>query len=251
MENHETHDKETKERIISNIQEYDCHLALIEGDGYSPAFVFTIGLYEKFKHPEIMIFGMNTDVMGQLLNGIKNQVKKGTQYLSNKEYENILAGYNVQFLEVKKDFYPDYLGYAGWYYNNTFDFPVLQMIWPDKEHKWPWENGFNEHWKFNQPLLDRNMDFKFQEERNLGVYTTHHVLEGKPILYVHHNADGDWQFHSEYEPQIEDAKLVCLEEIIKLDPTLNEMYHLNYGQTAYRNEIGSEWTIEAFESGEE
>ena len=28
MENHEEHDKQAKERIINDIKEYDCHLAL-------------------------------------------------------------------------------------------------------------------------------------------------------------------------------------------------------------------------------
>jgi len=56
--------------------------------------------------------------------------------------------------------------------------------------------------------------------------------------------DGDWQFHTEHEPKIEDSKVVCLEEIIKLDSTLNDVYYLNYGQTAYRSGIGREWIIE-------
>lgn len=251
MENHEEHDKQAKERIVNDIKEYDCHLALLENDGYSPAFVYTIGLYEKFQHPEIIIFGLKTDVMGHLLNGLRDEIRKENSYKLNQKYSGLLEGYEVQFLEVNKENYADYLGYAGWYYKNTFDFPVLQMIWPDKESNWPWESGFNENWKFKQPLLDRNTEFKYQEEKNLGVYTTHHAFEGKPILYVHHNEDGDWQFHTEYEPKIADSKLVCLEEIIKLDPTLNEVYYLNYGQTAYRNGIGGEWTIEESESKNE
>lgn len=244
MENHEEHDKQAKERIINDIKEYDCHLALLESDGYLPAFVYTIGLYEKFEHPEIIIFGLKTDVMGHLLNGLTDEIRKGKKYNPNQKYSDLLESYQVQFLEVREENYADYLGYAGWYYKNTFDFPVLQMVWPDKERKWPWEIGFNENWKFKQPLLDRNSEFKYQEEKNLGVYTTYHALEGKPILYVHHNEDGDWQFHSEYEPKLEDSKLVCLEEVIKLDPTLNEVFYLNYGQTAYRNGIGEEWIIE-------
>lgn len=247
MENHEEHDKQAKERIISDVKEYDCHLALLESDGYLPSFVYTIGLYEKFQHPEIIIFGLKTDVMGRLLNHLRDEIRKGESYKSNKIYSGLLEGYEIQFLEVKKENYPDYLGYASWYYKKSFDFPVLQMIWPDKESKWPWENDFNEHWKFKQPLLDRNIDFKYHEEKNLGVYTTQHAFEGKPILRVHHDEDGDWQFHTEYEPKIEDSKLVCLEEIIKIDSTLNEVYHLNYGQTAYRKEIGAEWIIEESE----
>lgn len=67
-------------------------------------------------------------------------------------------------------------------------------MWPDKEHNFPWDENFNTDWKFKQPLLDRNTDFKFYERRNLGVYSTSQAQEGNPILYVYHNDDGDWNF---------------------------------------------------------
>jgi hypothetical protein len=93
-------------------------------------------------------------------------------------------------------------------------------------------------------LLDRNTDFKFYEERNLGVYTTRQAFEGDPILYIYHNEDGDWQFHTTSEPNLDDAKLVCLEQITKLDPTINEIYHLQLGWRAWRNTQGDDWQYE-------
>jgi hypothetical protein len=248
MENHEEHDKQAKEKIISDIKEYDCHLALIESDNYLPGFVYSIGLFEKFQHPEVIVFGLKTDVMGDIINHLRDEIRTGKTFKSGTNYSGFLEGFEIQFLDVNQESYSDYFGYAGWYYKNEFDFPALQLVWPDKESKWPWENDFNENWKFKQPLLDRNMHFKFHEEDNLGVYTTHHVFEGKPILYVHHNEDVDWQFHTEYEPNIEDSKIVCLNDLIEKDPTLNEVYYLNFGQTAYRTEIGAEWTIEESET---
>ena len=130
------------------------------------------------------------------------------------------------------------------WFNQGIDFPVLQLVWPDKQNKYPQQDDFNPNWKFKQPLLDRNTDFKFYEERNCGVYTTKQVLEGAPILFVYHNEDGDWQFHSSAEPDLNDAKLVCLEEIVKLDPTINEIYYLPYGWAAWRDSKNEEWVTE-------
>lgn len=244
MINHEEHDKQAIKKILSDIDEFGCHLAMVEADDYSPAFVYTIGLFKNFKHPEIIIFGLSVDVMGHILNHLKDEIANGSKYDLDRLYSNILSGYDVQFLEVAKDNYQYYLGYAGWYYDHTWNFPVLEIIWPDKNSRWPWELEFNENWKFKQPLLDRDMDYKFLEDRNLGVYTTKHVLEGKPILYVYHNADGDWQFHSEYEPDLNDSKLVALEEIVKIDPSVNEVHYLNFGQSAYRSGVGEKWIVE-------
>ena len=41
---------------------------------------------------------------------------------------------------------------------------------------------------------------------------------------------------------------VCLEEIIKLDPTINEIYHLQYGWRAWRDNENSEWQYEQDDS---
>lgn len=241
---HSQHDRETKQTILHNIKKYGCHLALHEADNYLPAFVYTIGLFKKFKHPELICFGLKTDVMAIILNHACDLIKKGETFTTNKLYPGFLEGYNIQFLPVDKDYYPNYVGYGSWFYNRTFDFPLLQLVWPDMQHIFPWEKDFNPDWKFRQPLLDRNTDFKFYEERRLGVYTTSQAFNGDPILYVYHNENGDWQFHTSLEPNIEDAKLVCLEEITKLDPTINELYHLQYGWWAWRDRKDAEWKYE-------
>jgi hypothetical protein len=118
------------------------------------------------------------------------------------------------------------------FYDNNLEFPAYQLVWTDKERRDPWEIGFNENWKFKQPVLDRTTDFKFYEERNLGVFTTQETLDGKPILWVDHNEDGDWQFHSDQNSDLESVKWVGLESRVNLDPTLNEIYCLNFGQSA-------------------
>lgn len=245
--NHSRHDQETQKAILKNVEQYSCHLALVEADDYSPRFAYTIGLYKSFGHPEIICFSLAPDVMGAVLNYARDLAKEGKTLVPGESYANFLEGYAVQFVRVNQSYYPDYVGYGYWYYGNTFDFPLLQLIWPDKEHQFPWEDGFNPAWRFKQPLLDRNTDFKFREERNLGVYTTRQAFDGGPILYIYHNADGDWQFHTGPEPQMEDVMLVCLDEITKLDPTVNGVAQLGYGKRAVRADREARWVFENWE----
>ncbi|WP_462266054.1 DUF4262 domain-containing protein [Mucilaginibacter sp.] len=238
---HTRHDAEAKQLIISDIEKFGCHLTLIEPDNYLPGFVYSIGLFKKYKHPEIICFGLKTQVMAGIINHACDLIKSGEVLSANQLYSGFLEGYDIQLLEVDKAFYPDYLGYAGWFYNTSFDFPALQLVWPDKQNNFPWDESFNPEWLFKQPLLDRSTDFKFYEERNAGVYTTRQAFEGEPILYVYHNEDGDWQFHASLEPDLADAKLVCLEEITRLDPSINDIYHLQYGWHAWRSNKDDEW----------
>ena len=232
--------------VNDNIEKYGCHLTLIEEDNYLPAFVYSIGLFKKFGHPEIICFGLKTDVAASIINHACDLIKNGETLTPNKLYRGFLEDFPIQFLQVDKEHYHDYVGYAGWFYNQTFDFPLLQLVWPDKKSSFPWDEDFNPDWKFKQPLLDRNTDFKFYEERNLGVYTTRQAFNGDPILYVYHNEDGDWQFHTSVEPNLDDSMLVCLEEITKLEPSINELFNLQFGWRAWRASSGDEWNYEEY-----
>ena len=243
MSEHYEHDKQITANILKDIEEHRVHIAFVESDGYSPRFGYSIGLYKEFNHPELIIIGLDPESTGSIINNAKEEIEKGTRFTEGVNYPGFLIELPVQFVDVKKEHYADYLGYAGWYNDNSMDFPTLQIVWSDRDGKFPWEPKFNQNFKFKQPLLDRNTEFKFLEESNLGVFTTSDVLVGTPIKYVYHDEEGDWQFHSKKDPDLSKAKLVCLEELVKMDRTLNEIYYLNYGESAERKSIGDKWKI--------
>jgi hypothetical protein len=221
-------------------------LTSIEADNYLPGFVYSIGLFKRFGHPEIICFGLKVEVTAAIINHACDLIKTGEHLKTGKLYRGFLEGYNIQFVEVDKEHYHNYVGYAGWFYNKSFDFPLLQLVWPDKQHKFPWDKDFNPDWKFKQPLLDRNTDFKFYEERNLAVFTTKQIFDGDTILYVYHNEDGDWQFYSTINPNLDDSLLVCLDEITKLDPSINDVFNLQLGWRAWRASKEDEWKFEEY-----
>ena len=167
-EDHKDHDKITEQTIIKNVEKYGWHIAYFESNRYAPTFAYTIGLYKTFKHPEIISFSLNTDILVWMLNHAGGRIKNDEKIETNKLYDGFLEGYPVQFLEVKRENYSEYFGYGSWFYDWQ-DFPVLQLVWPDKESKFPWEEGFTKDWKSLQKLLDRDTHFKFYEPKNLGV----------------------------------------------------------------------------------
>ena len=87
------------------------------------------------------------------------------------------------------------------------------------------------------------MEFKFKEKRNVAVYTLRQIFDfNKPILLVSHNIeDGAWQFLTGEAASIEDAMIVGLDEIVKHDQSLNELFDLPKGWEAKRKYIGGKW----------
>ena len=249
-EEHAAHDAAAEKRITSDVEKYGFHVALVPGDGYSPAFAYTIGLYKTYGHPELICFGLNQDLLHSVLWSGKELLDKQPEPDQSIGYPSFIGDYDVRFLTVDKAWYRYYFGYGIWF-NQGRDFPALQVVWPDKQALFPWEESFNPAWKAGQPLLDRNKDFKFREERNAAVFTTRPVLEGLPILRVIHEADGDWQFLCDTTYEIDDLKVVTLEELTNRDLTINELFQLNYGWQARRIVEAAEWQREKYESADE
>ncbi|MBE9585066.1 DUF4262 domain-containing protein [Mucilaginibacter sp. JRF] len=251
MEYECNHQPVDTERIQQNIEKYGCHVTMVQADSYLPGFAYSIGLYKNFGHPEIICFGLKLETMHELINEACDIISKGKRLESGGLYDEFLDNYKVTFIDVAKEHHDDYLGIAINYYGADVDFPAVQLVWPDKQHNFPWDDDFNKDWVFTQPLLDRNTDFKFYEARNTTAFTTKQVLDGEPVLYVYHNLDGDWQFHSNDDPNTDDGRIVSLEEIVKSDPSINNIYHLQYGWSAWRSSKEEKWQYAPYEEDDQ
>ncbi|MEN6308790.1 MAG: hypothetical protein ABFD91_13670 [Anaerohalosphaeraceae bacterium] len=87
-------------------------------------------------------------------------------------------------------------------------------------------------------------EWAFENPPNIAVFTTRYILEGKDwINYVSHDSDdGSWQFHGDSSPvSEEDARIVGLKEIVKMDPSILELNDLPSGWYAWRETKQSEW----------
>ncbi|MFL5577733.1 MAG: DUF4262 domain-containing protein [Gemmatimonadaceae bacterium] len=45
-----------------------------------------------------------------------------------------------------------FVGFARWFYGGD-DFPVLQVVYPDRTGRYPWEDGVAEGFRAVQPVL--------------------------------------------------------------------------------------------------
>jgi hypothetical protein len=83
----------------------------------------------------------------------------------------------------------------------------------------------------------------FDKARNCAAFTMRQVLDGtEPILLVGHDADDHgWQFIGSSDASVPDARIVALEEMVNLDPSVLEVADLPPGWQAVRNGPGLAW----------
>jgi hypothetical protein len=85
--------------------------------------------------------------------------------------------------------------------------------------------------------------WSFADPKNVAVITLKSITKGtSPILYVTHDADdGAWQFLDGSSVSEENASVVCLETITRIDSSVVELADLPLGWYAYRSAPNQEW----------
>lgn len=85
-------------------------------------------------------------------------------------------------------------------------------------------------------------EFRFKDPENKPCFTCVHVLnKEKPILYVSHDADGDWQFLCGAEHDESEARVIGLKQATEIDTTVNDLYEMPLGVGAERDRVGAKW----------
>lgn len=235
----------------------------VKAECAQPGWAYTVGLLESFGHPEMIVIGLNADTAHWLLNECCQRIEKGARLAPEQRAEGLLEGVHCEFRAVSPTWVKELMGFAYWFYG-TWDFPVLQCIYPDLKNRFPWEAEFDKAvWRHRQPLIFAGAEagqvedhfhrwvapdasghmWRFPVPPSAHVFTTKRVAEGKePILYVCHDAsDGAWQFHGPTDSHDEGPVLLCFHHLTDRDPSLHELSDLPPDWAAWRDEVGKPW----------
>lgn len=141
-------------QLRSDIKEYGWHVIEVLGDDEVRPWAYSVGVYQSYGHPEIVIFGLDHDVMFGMISAIIDEIKAGVVYRDGDETPEILEGYNCMFRIVGHQWYAPFFGRAIDYYGGS-TFPVLQCVWPDRHGLYPWSDNsdFEGDLQGTQPLL--------------------------------------------------------------------------------------------------
>ena len=139
-------------KISDDIRDYGWHVIKVLEDESAPGFGYSIGLFETFKHPEIIIVGLKLDLIHLLINNIGEDIKNGLTLVPFSFNSDIIDNFECYISEVKKSHYDKYVGQAQAYYDSD-EFPLLQCIYPTLKGVYPWQSDWPEDIKNLQPVL--------------------------------------------------------------------------------------------------
>src|SRR5688572_24365291 len=110
-------------KIRADVAEHGWHVVKVMEAIEAPGFAYSIGLFETFQSPEVLLVGLPLDTMHLMINDVGDHLRAGHRYVAGGTYEEFLEGYDCTFRVVPRHQYRAYLGFGSWYYGND-EFPV-------------------------------------------------------------------------------------------------------------------------------
>jgi hypothetical protein len=133
----------SEQKALDDIREYGLHIIMVGEDDKGPGFAYSIGLFENYAHPEVIIIGLKPELSHRLLNNMAYDIKEGKTFSTGEFHEDILDDFLCYFGDVPQNKYRDYVGWDCWYYEGD-DFPLIQCVYPTVKGIFPWEPIFPE-----------------------------------------------------------------------------------------------------------
>ena len=122
-----TPEDDVERRVLSDVAASGCHVIKVMEDDSGPGFAYSVGLFHNFDHPEILIVGLDLNVMHGIINNLRDDIQRGTHFQSKKRVAGILEGFDCEFCDVAAAHYRELLGCALWFYRGT-DFRLSSVF---------------------------------------------------------------------------------------------------------------------------
>jgi uncharacterized protein DUF4262 len=142
------------EILLRNVRERGCHILGVSGDERAPPFAFSIGLFVNYGQAEIILFGLESKLRPPSSTSFTRMRLRARNTPTAMSPPTFWSARRCVSSGCRCLLYQNYLGTALWFYRKSpRPVPCLQLVWPDRDGRFPWETGFDAGLKRDQPLL--------------------------------------------------------------------------------------------------
>jgi hypothetical protein len=116
---------------------------------HDPPFGYTIGLWQRQRHPEFILFGLQTQLMHGILTQFAGAVGAGRVFRHEERVTDLGSRFGFVVRSVWPKDVERYMGAAIGYYEQPFK--AMQVVWPDPSGRFPWDEEFDPGYVGAQP----------------------------------------------------------------------------------------------------
>jgi hypothetical protein len=138
--------------FVAKIREHGWLGSSVFEDAEGPGFSYSTGFWVSAHSPEVITFSLKSDTAHDVFWDLFRDAKAGKEHAIARLSDEVFANISSYLFPVAKVHYRKYLGWSRWFYAGD-EFPCLQLVWPDRSGKFPWEDGFDESFRRSQTDL--------------------------------------------------------------------------------------------------
>jgi hypothetical protein len=142
----------TKERITADIKRIGWSVAGVLGDKKEPPWAYTVGLWQSYRTPELVVGGVNLETSCEWLNQLASKRRDGESVPADTPMVGPWPPHMMVLRQVHDNWMVDLLAQIQNYYG-TDPVPVEQVVWSDHHGRFPREPGFPHELRNKQPML--------------------------------------------------------------------------------------------------
>ena len=141
--------KDYEVEILKNVEKHGWHATTVfDPDGNNPDFTYSTGFTKSLNKPEFIVFGVNRELMHDMLWGIYDQMEAGAVPSDGMRWKGILEGFDCVSKKANHpDLFEKYTVSADWLwrYQEREGHPeIYQMVWPGAQQGlFPWDDDCN------------------------------------------------------------------------------------------------------------
>jgi hypothetical protein len=139
--------------LMHNIETYGFQVtSVFDPKGKDPNFAYSIGIQKTTGSPEMIVFGMSPRTAHYLISTYFEQAKAGRCFVPSRPYSGFSKNHTVFVQPVLRSKYAHFMAAADGYYGKR-GYKAVQLIYPDKLGRWPWNADVPSRFKSLQPVL--------------------------------------------------------------------------------------------------
>jgi hypothetical protein len=145
-----------RERVfVAAIREHGWFGVHVPADEDGPGFAYTTGFWVNAGQPELILFSINNDVAQAVFWDLFRAAKQGVAVPLGRRIGTVFGGLPAYAFRVAERHQADFLGWSRWFHQGAA-FPCVQVVWPDRAGRFPWEARFDEDFRGDQPDLSES-----------------------------------------------------------------------------------------------
>ena len=140
--------------IVANIREHGFFAWSVGAGPREFKFAYTVGFWLNLGHPEVIVLGVSAEVAHTVFWNAWDLAKAQGPLPIGQPIEGIgpTPAYLMPVGDLARS---DLMLSDRWFYRRE-DFPALQIVWPDDNDLFPWEDGFDRARLMLQPDLSED-----------------------------------------------------------------------------------------------